>query len=134
MFATLRVDTAKSSLVKYVKKRIQTALLTFFFVVVVFFACPFIKDSVEPRFLHVRAFRSEYVRVALAVHVLGVALDAVAAMDFCERRRHVVRRTEELGVGKRAGRLHPQKIPLSPENSLDLEGGKERTPFTVSLV
>lgn len=66
--------------------------------------------------------------------MLGVALDAVAPMHFGERRRRVVRRTEELGVGKRAGGLHPQKVPLSPENSLDLERGKERTPFTVSVV
>lgn len=38
---------------------------------------------------HKRAIRSEDVRVALAVHVLGVAFDAVAAVDLSERRRHV---------------------------------------------
>lgn len=70
---------------------------------------------------HERAVRPEYVRVALPVHVLAVALDAVAAVDLCERRRHEGGRAEEAGVGERAGELHPLLVPVSPQDTLDLQ-------------
>lgn len=73
-----------------------------------------------------RAVRSEYVRVALAVHVLGVALDAVAAVDLGERRRHVGGRAEEVGVGEGAGELHPLLVPVSPQNALHLRHKTKR--------
>jgi len=53
--------------------------------------------------------------------VLGVALDAVAAVDLCERRRHIGGRAEEVGVGKRAGKLHPLLVPIPPQNALNLQ-------------
>lgn len=55
--------------------------------------------------------------------MLGVALDAVAAVDFRERRRHVGGRAEEVGVGERAGELHALLVPVSPHHALDLQGG-----------
>lgn len=57
---------------------------------------------------HKRAVRSEYVRIAFAIYVLGVAFDAVAAVDLSERGCHKRRRgPEELGVGESAGKLQP---------------------------
>lgn len=88
--------------------------------------------SFRGRTSHEGAVRSEYVRVALAVHVLGVALDAVAAVDLRQRRRHVGRRAEEVGVGERAGELHPLLVPVSPQNALDLPDEGQRGTFLCS--
>lgn len=52
--------------------------------------------------------------------MLCVALDAVAAVDLRERRRHEGGGAEEVGVGKSAGELHPLLIPVSPQDTLDL--------------
>lgn len=75
---------------------------------------------------HKRAIWSEDVRVALAVHVLSVAFDAVAAVDLSERRRHVGGRAEEVGVGEGSSKLHPLLIPVSPQNALNLQEGTQR--------
>lgn len=75
---------------------------------------------------HEGAFRAEDVRVALAVQVLRVALDAVAAVHLGQRRRHVRRRAEEVGVGERAGELHPLLVPVPPQDALHLPGTHER--------
>lgn len=60
--------------------------------------------------------------MGLAVHVLGVALDAVAAVDLRQRRGHVGCRAEEVGIGECTGELHPLLVPMSPQNTLDLMG------------
>lgn len=73
---------------------------------------------------HKRAVRSEYVWIAFAVGVLGVTFNAVAAMDLGERRRHEGGRAEKVGVGKCAGKLHSLLIPVSPQNTLNLMGGR----------
>lgn len=65
--------------------------------------------------------------------MLGVALDAVAAVDLRERRRHVGGRAEEVGVGERAGELHPLLIPVSPQNALDLQGETQRPTYLKKL-
>lgn len=75
---------------------------------------------------HKRAVRSEYVWVALAVHVLSVTLDAVASVDFGQRRRHVGGRAEDVSVGESTGKLHPLLIPVSPENALNLQQEEQR--------
>lgn len=58
--------------------------------------------------------------------MLSVAFDAVAAMNLCERRRHVGGRAEEVCVGERAGELHPLLVPMSPQNALDLQDEMQR--------
>lgn len=64
--------------------------------------------------------------------MLGVALNAVAAVDLRQRRRHVGRRAEEVGVGERAGKLHPLLVPVSPQNALDLPDEGQRGTFLCS--
>lgn len=73
---------------------------------------------------HEGAVRTEDVRVALAVQVLGVALNAVAAVHLRQRRRHVGGRAEEVGVGEHAGELHPLLVPVSPQDALNLQKQK----------
>lgn len=60
--------------------------------------------------------------MGLAVGVLGVALDAVAAVDLRQRRGHVGGRAEEVGVGECTGELHPLLVPVSAQDTLDLTG------------
>lgn len=59
--------------------------------------------------------------------MLGVAFDAVAAVDLRERRRHVGGRAEEVSVGERTGELHTLLIPVSPQDTLDLQEETQRT-------
>lgn len=59
--------------------------------------------------------------------MLGVAFDAVAAVDLRERRRHVGGRAEEVGVGERTGELHTLLVPVSPQDTLDLQEETQRT-------
>lgn len=75
---------------------------------------------------HKRAVWSENIRVALAVHVLGVAFDAVAAVDLCEGRRDVGRRAKEVSVGEGTGKLYPLLTPVSPQNALNLQEEPQR--------
>lgn len=77
------------------------------------------------------AVRPEDVRVALPVQVLGVALDAVAAVHLGERGRHVRGRAEQVGVGEGAGELHPLLVPVSAQDALHLEG--QRTQLQSAL-
>lgn len=62
--------------------------------------------------------------------MLGVAFNAVAAVDLRERRRHVRGRAEDVGVGERSGELHPLQVPVSPKDSLNL---KEKAVLSILL-
>lgn len=73
-----------------------------------------------------RAVRSENIWVALAIHVLSVAFNAVAAVDLCEGRRYIGRRTKEVGVGESTGKLYPLLTPVSPQNALNLQEEPQR--------
>lgn len=61
------------------------------------------------------------VLVVLAIQVLGVALDAVAAVHLCQGRRRIGGRAEDVSVGKGAAKLHALLVPVSPQDSLDLK-------------
>lgn len=54
------------------------------------------------------------VQVALPVHVLGVSVDAVAAVDLGQRGGHVGGGAEHVGVGEGAPELHPLLVPVPP--------------------
>ena len=54
------------------------------------------------------------VLVVLAVQVLGVALDAVAAVHLRQGRGHVGGGAEDVGVGEGTAELHALLVPVSP--------------------
>lgn len=58
--------------------------------------------------------------------MLSVTLDAVASVDFGQRRCHVGGRAEDVSVGESTGKLHPLLIPVSPENALNLQEEEQR--------
>lgn len=66
------------------------------------------------------------VLVVLAIQVLGVALDAVAAVHLRQGGACVGGRAKDFGVGEAPAKLHALLVPVSPQDGLDLDTRREK--------